>query len=137
MEGGKLRFIFVSRSTPMIYYANNIWTIYKWSFDICYYIYQFLFTYLKEIGNYYTNHPPYITDLTVRVLTFIDISTSSGKGGMATFTLNRLHSLCRTAHCRAFFGGFIHRAQFSTLESVRNNEQCKLEFLGGDNNGTK
>ena len=84
------------------------------------------------------HEPPAIHyNLTVRVLTFIDIKISSGKGGMATFTLNRLHSLCRTAHCRAFFGGFIQRAKLSTLESVRNNEQCKLEFLGGDNNGTK
>lgn len=54
---------------------------------------------------------------------------------MATFTLNRMHFLCRNTHCRSFFGGFIQRAQLSTLESVRNNEQCKLEYLGGENNG--
>lgn len=56
---------------------------------------------------------------------------------MATFTLNRMHFLCRNTHCRSFFGGFIQRAQLSTLESVRNNEQCKLEYLGGENNGTQ
>lgn len=101
-------------------------------------LYLPIFVYLFKRNRKLLHEPPAIHyRLTVRVLTFIDISTSSGKGGMATFTLNRLHSLCRTAHCRAFFGGFIQRAQLSTLESVRNNEQCKLEFLGGDNNGTK
>uniref|UniRef100_A0A8W8LXZ7 Uncharacterized protein n=1 Tax=Magallana gigas TaxID=29159 RepID=A0A8W8LXZ7_MAGGI len=54
---------------------------------------------------------------------------------MATFTLNRMHLLCRNTHCRSFFAGFIQRAQLSTLESVRKNEQCKLEYLGGENNG--
>lgn len=68
---------------------------------------------------------------------FTDTSTCSGGVEMATFTLNRMHLLCRNAHCRSFFAGFIQRAQLSTLESVRNNEQCKLEYLGGENNGTK
>lgn len=55
---------------------------------------------------------------------------------MATFTLRRMHSLCTNAQCRSVLGGFIQRAKVSTIESVKNNEQCQLEYLSGDNNGT-
>lgn len=54
---------------------------------------------------------------------------------MAAFTLKRMHLLCRNAHCKSFLGSVIRRAQLSTLDSVKNNEQCKLEYLGGDNKG--
>ncbi|XP_048743445.1 methylglutaconyl-CoA hydratase, mitochondrial-like isoform X2 [Ostrea edulis] len=54
---------------------------------------------------------------------------------MATFTLRRMHSLCTNAQCRSVLGGFIQRAKVSTIESVKNNEQCQLEYLSGDNNG--